>query len=85
MTFLKDSLFVTFNQEAYLEEKTAQYLLNVAERKSQNRYQALQKKLIIVAAPHDVQPAAGHGAGGQGEGHCPRTKSRAHTFQFNKP
>ena len=44
----------------------------------------MQEQLIIVAAPHDVHPGAGHGACGQGGGHVARTFCLSQWLQFQK-
>ena len=40
---------------------------DVAKHKNYKRNNTMKKDLVIVAAPHDVHPVAGHGACAQGE------------------
>ena len=41
--------------------------------------------LVIVATPHDVHPVAGHGAGGQGDGHRARGALNTICFKLEEP
>ena len=47
-------------------------LPDIAKHKNDKRNHTMKKDLVIVAAPHDVHPVAGHGGCCQGESQRPR-------------